>query len=95
MMTDRTHAVTASTALRDMGPVAEDTVLKLIQDQHASMRVEAYDILRAIGTKKCVSKLKSNLSKEKDKAVRDTLRSAIEDIETRLATEGDSPFKVK
>ncbi|HET6423216.1 MAG TPA: HEAT repeat domain-containing protein [Planctomycetaceae bacterium] len=95
VMTDRSHAVAASTALRDMGPVAEDTVLKLAQDQHASMRIEAYDILRTIGTKKSVPKLKGNLSKEKDKVIRDNLRSVIEDIETRLATEGDSPFKVK
>lgn len=95
LMTDRSLAVEASSALREMGPVAEDTVLKLTQDNFASMRMEAYDILRTIGTKKCLSKLKSNVAKEKDKAARDTLRSAIEDIETRLNTEGDSPFKVK
>lgn len=95
LMTDRRLATEASSALRDMGPIAEDTVLKLTQDQHASMRVEAYDILRTIGTKKCVPKLKSNITKEKDKATRDALRSAIEDIEARLATGEDSPFKVK
>lgn len=95
LMTDRQLATQASTALRDMGPVAEETVLKLAQDQFPSMRIEAYDILRTIGTKKSVSKLKSNVTKEKDKAARDALRSAIEDIETRLATGDDSPFKPK
>lgn len=95
LMTDRRFANDASTALRDMGSVAEDTVLKLAQDQHVSMRVEAYDILRGIGTKKSVSKLKSNIAKEKDKAARDTLRSTIEDIEARLANEGDTPSKTK
>jgi hypothetical protein len=59
------------------------------------MRIEAYDILREIGTQKSVTKLKSNLSKEKDKAAKDALKSALEDLEDRLAKGGDSPFKVK
>jgi len=87
LMTDRQVAIDASAALRDMGPVAEDTVLKLAQDQYASMRIEAYDILRTIGTQKSVSKLKANQSKEKDKAARDALKSAIEDLEARLKSE--------
>jgi hypothetical protein len=86
LMTDRTHALDASAALRDMGPVAEETVLKLAQDRFPSMRVEAYDIMRTIGTEKGLAKLKGLVAKEKDRDAREALRSAIADLEERLST---------
>uniref|UniRef100_A0A7C2K0Z6 HEAT repeat domain-containing protein n=1 Tax=Schlesneria paludicola TaxID=360056 RepID=A0A7C2K0Z6_9PLAN len=99
LMTDRQLALDASATLRDMGPVAEDTVLKLAQDRFPSMRIEAYDILKSIGTSKSLSKLKAQLSKEKDKDAREALKSAIEDLDERLngaAAGGTSnPFKKK
>lgn len=100
LMTDPTCALDASAALREMGPVAEETVLKLAQDRFPSMRVEAYDILRTIGTEKGLAKLKGFVAKEKDRDAREALRSAIADLEQRLGQGGSdnnssNPFKKK
>lgn len=93
LMTDRSLALDASTTLREMGPVAEDTVLKLIQDRFASMRVEAYDIMKTVGTSKGLVKLKAQVSKEKDKDAREALKAAIEDLEARLGAAGGATIE--
>lgn len=90
-MTDPYIAVHASTALRDIGPPAEPVVIDLTKSRHVSMRLEAYDILRVIGTKKGLARLKGLITSEKDSNGLRGVRTAIAAIEKRLAEGADQP----
>lgn len=87
LMTDRKLAVPASTALREIGPAAESVVIDLSKDRFPSMRIEAYDILREIGTKKGLARLKSQAISDKDRAAQQAARAAAAALEMRLADE--------
>lgn len=74
----------AGAALLEMGPVAEDAVLKYILDQDAKKRYMVYEILAEIGTKKSLGKLKSNLQKERDQEMKAALKDVVDRLQTRL-----------
>ena len=90
----------AVTALREMGPVAEDAVLALLNHADPSMRGEMCLLLEKIGTTKCIPELRKRVG-DKSKAVSDAAKSAIGVVQARGATpyvtpaEGEAdPFRV-
>jgi len=74
----------AVAALIEMGPIAEGAVLKYSTDQDNNKRSAAYEILAEIGTKKSVTKLKSNVTKERDAQMKQGLKDVVERLQTRL-----------
>ena len=72
----------ASQALRDMGPVAEDAVLPLFEHPDWPVRLEAYKVLKAIGTGKSIEPLKKLLARSKG-LVAEEAKKALRAIESR------------
>ena len=93
-----------TTALAEFGPLAEDSVMKFASHKDEKVRRRVYTILEAIGTKKCLAKLKGNITKERDDQMKDLAQIAYDTVKARVdeAGEGDpqkkdspddSPFK--
>ncbi len=76
---DRTAA---AKALRTIGPVAEDAVLRLLSDPGADVRAEACKVLGDIGSQKSIDALKP-LTANGDAATQRSARAALEKLRTR------------
>jgi len=81
----------ASQTLREMGVFAEEAVMKYMTHNDAKVRVDIYDILAEQGTKKGLAKMKGNMTKERDKQMKEILKEAIDRMQTRLKEEGTEP----
>ncbi|MCA9004005.1 MAG: HEAT repeat domain-containing protein [Planctomycetaceae bacterium] len=75
----------ARTALKIMGTIAEKPVLRLLDDPDKDMRIEACNILQAIGTQKSIDALKKRIEVEELKVVKLQLEKTQEEIEKKLA----------
>jgi hypothetical protein len=99
-LTDRSYGDDAVQALIEIGPVAEEFVVKFVDHRDEPVRNRVYDVLAEIGTEKSVSKLRSTASKEKESFMKDRAKEVIELIKQRgedakATTDPDSPFAVK
>ena len=74
--------LTAAKALASMGPVAEPPALALLASKNDDVRSEACDVLRAVGTKKSLTRLKS-LARDKNRLVGMAAQQAVEAIQGR------------
>lgn len=75
----------ARTALKIMGTIAEKPVLRLLDDPDSSMRIEACNILQAIGTRESIDALKKRVEAEESKVVKRQLEKTQAEIEKKLA----------
>jgi HEAT repeat protein len=78
---DRSSAVSA---LRKMGPVAEDAVWPHIESTDTLLQSYVGELLRSIGTQKSVARLQA-LLKKKSAVDRTTIVITLEGIQRRLA----------
>jgi hypothetical protein len=83
-----------------MGSVAEEFVIKFVDNREDGVRTRVYDVLAEIGTEKSIAKLRSNIGKEKDTFMKDRCKEVIELIKTRgeeskATTDPNSPFATK
>ncbi len=78
----------AIAALKEMGPLAEDAVLPLLDNDDAALRREVCGILEDIGTSKSLKDLRRHLSGDRGPGVREAARRAVTAIEER-----DGPLK--
>lgn len=99
-LADRTYGDDAVQALLEIGPVAEEFVVKFVDHRDEAVRNRVYDVLAEIGTEKSIAKLRSNVTKEKESFMKDRAKEVIEQIKLRgedvkATTDPDSPFAVK
>ncbi len=73
----------ASQALKSMGAKAEEGVISLLTDKEWTVRTEAANILKEIGSKKGLAALKTIASSDENGVVKITAASAIKEIEKR------------
>ncbi len=96
---DRSYGDDAARALIEIGPNAEEFVVKFIDSREEGIRSHVYDILEEIGTEKSVSKLRSNANKEKDSFLKDRAKQVIERIKQRAEeakpADPNNPFATK
>jgi HEAT repeat protein len=78
----------AKEALIDMGPVAEDEVIKLLSNKNADARLAACEILGQIGTRKSLKPLDTLVYDQKAPGDADAGRTAIALIKDRVAVSG-------
>ncbi|WP_417386854.1 HEAT repeat domain-containing protein [Gimesia sp.] len=76
----------ARTALKIMGTIAEKPVLRLLDDPDKDMRIEACNILQAIGTQESIDALKKRIEVEESQVVKRQLEKTQKEIEKKLAT---------
>ena len=69
--------------LISMGDVAEDAVLNYIRHDEPKVRTRVYKILYEIGTPKSMETLKTNRGMEKDKTMKEQVKSVIDAITAR------------
>ncbi|WP_197995591.1 HEAT repeat domain-containing protein [Gimesia algae] len=74
----------ARTALKIMGSIAEKPVLRLLDDPDSSMRIQACNILQAIGTRESINALKKRAEVEESKVVKQQLTETQAEIEKKL-----------
>jgi hypothetical protein len=99
-LTDRSYGDDAVRSLIEMGSVAEEFVIKFVDNREDGVRTRVYDVLAEIGTEKSIAKLRSNIGKEKDTFMKDRCKEVIELIKTRgeeskATTDPNSPFATK
>ena len=85
-LSDLRNRVAASRALVAMGSVAEEPVLKQLNNSEWQVRFEACKILSSIGTEKSLKPLQ-DLADDKNGLVKQTAKQAIQKVEKRR----DSP----
>ncbi len=74
----------ARTALKIMGTIAEKPVLRLLDDPDKDMRIEASNILQAVGTQESIDALKKRIEVEESKVVKRQLEKTQEEIQKKL-----------
>lgn len=89
-MSDFFDGKDASAALRQMGIVAEDTVLRLAESPAPTMRAEAYSILAEIGNEKTLTKLKSLHTKDRNRDSKAAAKAAIDILKERVDAEKEA-----
>jgi S1-C subfamily serine protease len=73
----------AVTALRGMGPVAEQPVLTLLTHRSASVRIEAYGILAEIGDRASISALSRQLRFDRDPRCQEAAKAALRNLRAK------------
>ncbi len=73
----------ASEALIAIGPAAEKAVAKILDHKSEGARGAAAEILKVIGTRKSLAALKKALQEEPDVFAKDSIKEAIEAIQSR------------
>ena len=76
----------AAEALKEIGPAAEEAVLRLFQEKHFDTRRQACEILHRIGTRRSLEALRE-AALSSDDMLASTARSALEEIQARLEME--------
>ncbi len=71
-------------ALKEMGSIAEDEVIKLLRQPDASVRANAARILSEIGTEKCLLELRRAADDPRDVAAAAVARSSLENVLARV-----------
>lgn len=84
-LSNRADMKDARTALKIMGTIAEKPVLRLLDDPDSSMRIQACNILQAIGTRESIDALKKRAEAEESTVVKRELEKTQEEIEKKLA----------
>lgn len=82
-LTDFSYGDEAATALIEMGAVAEEFVIKFADHQDDRIRTRVYNILAEIGTEKSLTKLRSNMNKEKKPFMKNHVKEVIDQIKQR------------
>ena len=71
-------------AMKDMGPVAEDEVIKLLREKDAAVRSNAARILQDIGTAKCLPELRRASKDPRDRAAATIAELALDVVNERV-----------
>jgi hypothetical protein len=71
-------------ALKEMGPIAEDEVIKLLRQPDAKVRTNAARILSDVGTEKCLIELRRAANDPRDVAAAAVARSSLESVLARV-----------
>jgi len=87
-LSNRADMKDARTALKIMGSIAEKPVLRLLDDPDSSMRIEACNILQAIGTRESIDALKKRAEVEESSVVKQQLMETQAEIEKKTAAAG-------
>jgi HEAT repeat protein len=72
-------------ALTEMGPVAEEEVIKLLRDKSPAIRTSASRILEQIGTNKCLPELRRAAADPRDPVAAGVAKAAVEMVVSRVA----------
>ncbi|WP_291171388.1 HEAT repeat domain-containing protein [Gimesia sp.] len=88
-LSNRADMKDARTALKIMGSIAEKPVLRLLDDPDSSMRIEACNILQAIGTRESIDALKKRAEVEESSVVKQQLMETQAEIEKKTAAAGN------
>ncbi len=72
----------AAEALKEFGPKAEDEVIRILQDRRFFAKQAACDVLKVIGTKKCIAPLEM-LSKDRSRITARTAQEALAAVKAR------------
>ena len=76
----------AEEALKQIGPPAEEAVLRLLQEKHLETRRRACEILQRIGTRRSLEPLREVVLAS-DETLGNAARQAVQEIQARLETE--------
>ena len=76
----------AEEALKQIGPPAEEAVLRLLQEKHLDTRRRACEILQRIGTRRSLEPLREVVLAS-DETLGNAARQAVQEIQARLETE--------
>ncbi len=82
-LTDSNDRITAARALKEMGRVAEEPVLKLIDHDDQQVRYQVYHILGEVGGPKSAAALKKKAETDPSNFNRAAARNALRDLERR------------
>jgi hypothetical protein len=99
-LTDSTYGEDAVRSLIEMGSIAEEFVVKFVDNRDDMVRTRVYDVLGMIATEKSIPKLRGNITKEKDPFMKDRVKEVLEKIKQRVdgaktSADPDSPFSTK
>jgi hypothetical protein len=82
---DASDHYAAKDALKEMGAVAEDVVLKLLDREDEEMRSTAIDLLCEMGTNKCIPFLQKIIDSRANRSLSSSAQTALSAIDRRLA----------
>src|SRR5205814_7548771 len=74
----------AVAALKTMGPVAEDDVMKLLKERNADARRNAARVLEEIATQKCLIELRRASTDPRDTSAALAAKQALESVMARV-----------
>ncbi len=77
-------------ALIEMGPIAEDEVIKVLREKDARGRANAARVLEAIGTRKCVDALSRAAKDPRNQRAALTAQAALEIVKERIKEQAAS-----
>jgi S1-C subfamily serine protease len=83
LLTDANDRYRATRALEKMGPVAEEPVLPHLASNSEEARLAACDVLRRVGTSKCVVELEKAAADTSNSSVRSRAQSALREVQRR------------
>lgn len=85
---DRAYVVKS---LINMGPVAEDETLKLLEGGNPDVRVAACEVLEQIGGQKSLKRLSAYIRDKRDRAFNDAATAAYEAVKARVEARPQEP----
>ncbi len=81
--------------LIEMGPIAEEPVLRFLKHENAKVRSRVYTILMEIGGSETMKKIRTNIKLENDAGMKAAAEACMEEVRARVMAAREAEKEVK